>query len=50
MHECCSRSIAGAEKSESKAQAEARLPLEMAIKGHKELMRVMKAAGYEVVQ
>jgi inosose dehydratase len=25
-------------------------PLEMAIKGHKELMRVMKAAGYEVVQ
>ncbi len=25
-------------------------PLEMAIKGHKELMRVMKAAGYAVVQ
>ncbi len=25
-------------------------PLEMAIKGHKELMRVMAAAGYEVVQ
>ena len=25
-------------------------PLEMAIKGHKELMRVMTAAGYEVVQ
>ncbi len=25
-------------------------PLEMAIKGHKELMRVMSAAGYEVVQ
>lgn len=25
-------------------------PLEMAVKGHKELMRVMKAAGYEVVQ
>lgn len=25
-------------------------PLQMAIKGHKELMRVMKAAGYEVVQ
>ena len=25
-------------------------PLEMAIKGHKELMRVMGAAGYEVVQ
>lgn len=25
-------------------------PLEMAIKGHKELMRVMKAAGYQVVQ
>lgn len=25
-------------------------PLDMAIKGHKELMRVMKAAGYEVVQ
>lgn len=25
-------------------------PLEMAIKGHKELMRVMKAAGYEVDQ
>jgi inosose dehydratase len=25
-------------------------PLDMAIKGHKELMRVMSAAGYEVVQ
>ena len=25
-------------------------PLEMAKKGHKELMRVMAAAGYEVVQ
>jgi len=25
-------------------------PLEMAVKGHKELMRVMTAAGYEVVQ
>ena len=25
-------------------------PMEMAIKGHKELMRVMTAAGYEVVQ
>ena len=25
-------------------------PLDMAVKGHKELMRVMKAAGYEVVQ
>jgi len=25
-------------------------PLDMAIKGHKELMRVMKAAGYDVVQ
>ena len=25
-------------------------PLNMAIKGHKELMRVMKAVGYEVVQ
>jgi hypothetical protein len=34
MHECYSRSIAGAENSKSKAQAE----------------RVMPAAGYEVVQ
>ena len=50
MHECYSWSIAGAEISKSKAQAEARLPLEMAIKGHKELMRVMTAAGYEMVQ
>jgi inosose dehydratase len=25
-------------------------PLDMAVKGHKELMRVMRAAGYEVVQ
>ena len=25
-------------------------PLDMAVKGHKELMRVMQAAGYEVVK
>ena len=35
---------------EAEQDPKANPPLDMAIKGHKELMRVMAAAGYEVVQ
>jgi inosose dehydratase len=35
---------------EAEQDPKANPPLEMAKKGHKELLRVMAAAGYEVVQ